>query len=199
MILKRIFDLIFSLFLILLLSPFMLIISLLITIDSNGKIFYKQKRVGKNNIDFKIFKFRTMHPGSDQQGMLTVSAKDPCITRVGYFLRKYKLDELPQLFNVLIGNMSFVGPRPEVRKYVDMYKPDQLHVLNAKPGITDYASIEYSDENEILSRSPDPENEYIRKIMTEKLALNLKYIHEQSFLTDMKILLRTFIKIFFRN
>jgi lipopolysaccharide/colanic/teichoic acid biosynthesis glycosyltransferase len=194
--LKRFFDLIFSLLLILLLSPLLLIISFLIITDCKGGLLYKQKRVGLENHDFNIFKFRTMHPGSDKHGLLTVGAKDKRITRIGYFLRKYKLDELPQLFNVLKGDMSMVGPRPEVRKYVNLYSPEQLKVLNVKPGITDYASIQYAAENEILALANDPEKEYIHTVMPAKLKLNLDYIREKNFLTDLKILSKTFKRIF---
>ena len=154
---KRIFDLLFSFLGLVILSPFLLVIAILIVIDSKGDIFYLQQRVGKDNKDFNIFKFRTMRPNSDKQGLLTVGAKDSRITKIGVFLRKYKIDELPQLINVLIGNMSFVGPRPEVRKYVDLYNSEQKKVLTVKPGITDYASIEYSKENELLAKSENPE------------------------------------------
>lgn len=196
---KRIFDLIFSIVLIIILSPLFLIISTIILFESNGGIFFKQKRVGKNNIDFTILKFRTMYSGSEKEGLLTVGVKDKRITRAGKFLRKHKLDELPQLFNVLSGNMSFVGPRPEVRKYVEMYTSQQLKVLSVKPGITDYASIKYSSENELLAMVSDPEKEYTLKIMPAKLELNLKYINEQNLFTDMKILYLTFLKIFFKQ
>lgn len=192
---KRIFDLLFSFLGLVILSPFLLVIAILIVIDSKGDIFYLQQRVGKDNKDFNIFKFRTMRPNSDKQGLLTVGAKDSRITKIGVFLRKYKIDELPQLINVLIGNMSFVGPRPEVRKYVDLYNSEQKKVLTVKPGITDYASIEYSNENELLARSENPEKTYIEEIMPVKLELNLKYIKEASLLTDIKIIFKTFAKI----
>jgi lipopolysaccharide/colanic/teichoic acid biosynthesis glycosyltransferase len=136
-----------------------------------------------------------MHPDADKRGLLTVGGKDPRVTRAGYYLRKFKLDELPQFFNVLGGSMSLVGPRPEVKRYVDLYNSTQLNVLNVKPGITDYASIEYSDENELLGKAVDPERTYIEEIMPAKLELNLKYINDQSFITDCKILLHTFFKI----
>ncbi|MGZ3861679.1 MAG: sugar transferase [Bacteroidia bacterium] len=193
--LKRCFDIVFSLIGILVFSPFLILIAIAIVIDSRGGIFYRQVRVGKNNKDFRIFKFRTMRTGADKSGLLTVGGRDNRITRVGYTLRKYKLDELPQLFNVLDGTMSFVGPRPEVRKYVDMYNDEQKKVLDVKPGITDYASIEYSNENEILAKSATPEQTYINEIMPHKLSLNLKYINEQSFLTDVKIIFRTIFKV----
>jgi len=192
---KRIFDLLFSFLGLVILSPFLLVIAILIVIDSKGDIFYLQQRVGKDNKDYNIFKFRTMRPNSDKQGLLTVGAKDSRITKIGVFLRKYKIDELPQLINVLIGNMSFVGPRPEVRKYVDLYNSEQKKVLTVKPGITDYASIEYSNENELLARSENPEKTYIEEIMPAKLELNLKYIKEASLLTDIKIIFKTFAKI----
>ncbi|MEO5571663.1 MAG: sugar transferase [Bacteroidia bacterium] len=194
---KRIFDFIFSLLFIIILSPILLIIALIILIDSKGGIIFTQKRVGKNNIDFNIYKFRTMHVGSDEKGLLTIGAKDNRVTRAGFFLRKYKLDELPQLFNVVIGNMSFVGPRPEVRRYVELYNSEQLKVFNAKPGITDFASIDYANENEILARSANPEDTYIKTVMPAKLELNLKYIREQNFSTDVKIIFKTIRKVFF--
>lgn len=193
--LKRIFDIIFALLGVVALFPFFLIISLLIMLDSRGSIFYRQVRVGKNNVDFLLLKFRTMQSGAEKKGLLTVGNKDNRITRMGYYLRKYKLDELPQLFNVLLGNMSLVGPRPEVRKYVNLYNTVQRQVLSIKPGITDYASIEYSNENEILAKASDPEQVYINEIMPHKLSLNLKYMHEKSFATDIKIIFKTFAKI----
>ncbi len=192
---KRLFDLFFSLIgLLILLIPFLLI-SLIIVLDSRGGIFYRQVRVGKNGIDFRLLKFRSMRTGADKSGLLTVGGRDNRITKVGYFIRKYKIDELPQLINVLKGDMSLVGPRPEVRKYVDMYTPAQLKVLEAKPGITDYASIEYSSENELLGKAADPEQLYISEIMPAKLTLNLKYIEEQGIKTDFKIIFRTIGKI----
>jgi len=193
--LKRLFDIFFSLLgLAILLVPFMLI-SLIIVLDSRGGIFYRQVRVGKKGKDFKLFKFRSMRTNADKAGLLTVGGRDNRITRVGYYIRKYKVDELPQLINVLIGDMSLVGPRPEVRKYVDMYTAEQLKVLDAKPGITDYASIEYSNENEILGKADDPEKVYIEEIMPAKLRLNLKYISDQGLVTDLKIIFKTIAKI----
>lgn len=158
-------------------------------------LFYLQVRVGKNNQDFKVFKFRTMHLDADKKGLLTVGGRDPRVTSIGYYLRKYKLDELPQLFNVLIGNMSLVGPRPEVRKYVDLYSEEQKQVLTIKPGITDYASVEYIKENELLSKSQNPEQTYIQEIMPAKLALNAKYIKQQGIVVDVKIIFNTIFKI----
>ncbi len=158
-------------------------------------LFYLQVRVGKNNQDFKVFKFRTMHLDADKKGLLTVGGRDPRVTSIGYYLRKYKLDELPQLFNVLIGDMSLVGPRPEVRKYVDLYSEEQKQVLTIKPGITDYASVEYIKENELLSKSQNPEQTYIQEIMPAKLALNAKYIKQQGIVVDVKIIFNTIFKI----
>ena len=192
---KRLFDIFFSLIGIILLSPILILICLLIILDSKGGIFFKQIRVGKGNKDFKMFKFRTMKTDSEKKGFLTIGNKDNRITKVGYYLRKYKLDELPQLINVLKGDMSIVGPRPEVSKYVDMYNEQQLKVLSVRPGLTDFASIEYINESEILSKSDKPEETYINEIMPAKLNINLNYINKKSFLTDCIIITRTFIKI----
>jgi lipopolysaccharide/colanic/teichoic acid biosynthesis glycosyltransferase len=188
---KRIFDIIFSFFGLILLLPLLLLIALLIKLESKGSLFYLQTRVGKDNIDFKIFKFRTMFVGSDKKGLLTLGDRDPRITKTGFFLRKYKLDELPQLINVFIGNMSFVGPRPEVRKYVDYYSKEDLMILSVKPGITDYASIHYRDEAELLKGVNNPEQFYIDNIMPEKIKLNKKYINSHNLFTDFKIILKT--------
>jgi len=136
-----------------------------------------------------------MHTDADKRGLLTVGMRDPRITHIGYYLRKYKLDELPQLFNVLVGDMSLVGPRPEVRKYVEMYNPEQMRVLSIRPGITDYASIMYSNENEILAKSEQPEKTYIDEIMPHKLQLNIKYIDEKNPFKDIKLILKTIFKI----
>ncbi|MDQ3047322.1 MAG: sugar transferase [Bacteroidota bacterium] len=192
---KRIFDIFFSFIGLLILLPFFLAIALLIVTDSRGGIFYRQVRVGKGGKDFKLFKFRSMQSNSDKKGLLTVGGRDSRITKMGYFIRKYKIDELPQLLNVLLGDMSLVGPRPEVRKYVDMYNEEQRTVLSVKPGITDYASIEYSNENEILGKASDPEKVYIEEIMPAKLKLNQRYIAEQGMVTDLKIIFRTIGKI----
>lgn len=172
----RFFDLLISLAGLLILLPFFLILMILIRIDSRGGIFYLQWRVGKDNKDFRLIKFRTMESGADKGNSLTVGTRDPRITRIGHFLRKYKLDELPQLLNVVKGDMSLVGPRPELRKYVDLYDEDQRRVLEVRPGITDYASIEYLDENELLLKSGNWEETYIREIMPAKLHLNMKFI-----------------------
>lgn len=193
--LKRLFDILCSLTGIFLLLPVYIIISLLIIINSGFPVFYFQTRVGKGNKDFKLFKFRTMYTDSDKKGLLTVGGRDPRVTPVGYYLRKFKLDELPQLINVLFGTMSLVGPRPEVRKYVDMYNAEQKRVLDVKPGITDYASLDYINENELLAKSENPEQTYINEIMPAKLNLNLKYINETGLLTDISIISRTISKI----
>ncbi|MCW8897439.1 MAG: sugar transferase [Flavobacteriales bacterium] len=192
---KRLMDIFFSLIGLIVLFPLFLIIALIITLDSKGGVFYKQTRVGKDGKDFKLFKFRSMAVGSDKKGLLTVGGNDSRITKPGYFIRKYKIDELPQLINVFIGDMSLVGPRPEVRKYVDLYNQEQQKVLSVKPGITDYASIAYINENEVLGRSLNPEKTYIEEVMPSKLKLNLKYIGEKSVVTDIKIIFRTIAKI----
>jgi lipopolysaccharide/colanic/teichoic acid biosynthesis glycosyltransferase len=195
---KRCFDILFSLSGLILLSPVFILLSIIILLDSKGGIFYKQFRVGKNGVDFKLYKFRSMRIGSDVKGLLTIGGRDSRITKSGYFIRKYKLDELPQLINVFIGDMSLVGPRPEVRKYVELYNKEQLKVLTIKPGITDYASIQYSNENDILSQSQDPEKTYIDVVMPDKLKLNLRYINEIGVITDLKIIFKTIKKIFFK-
>ena len=192
--LKRIFDIILSLFGLMILFPFMLIIAILIKLDSKGPVFFKQIRVTKNGREFKIFKYRTMRVGSDKYSQITVG-KDSRITKVGDFLRKYKLDEIPQLINVLIGDMSLVGPRPEVPKYVALYTEEQREILKVRAGITDYASIEFSNENDILANETDPEKAYIEKIMPRKIELNKKYLSGISVMTDIKIILLTIKKI----
>ncbi|WP_338951475.1 sugar transferase [Fusobacterium nucleatum] len=192
--LKRIFDIILSLFGLIILLPFMLIIAIFIKLDSKGPIFFRQVRVTKNGREFKIFKYRTMRVGSDKYSQITVG-KDNRITKIGAFLRKYKLDEIPQLINVLLGDMSLVGPRPEVPKYVALYTDEQKEILKVRAGITDYASIEFSDENDLLASEEDPEKAYIEKVMPKKIELNKKYISEISMLTDIKIILITIKKI----
>ena len=194
--LKRLFDILISFLSLIFLVPVFVIIALLIVFDSKGGIFYSQLRVGKNQKDFKLLKFRTMYGGSEKKGLLTVGESDDRITSTGKWLRKFKLDELPQLLNILKGQMSFVGPRPEVRKYVDLYNEQQKQVLSVRPGLTDYASIEYSNENEILAKYADPEKAYIDIIMPDKLNLNLKYIKEKSLFVDLKIIFMTIGKVF---
>ena len=193
---KRLFDIIASLVGIIILSPVFILMSILVAITSGFPVFYLQSRVGKANHDFKVFKFRTMFNNADQKGLLTVGGHDTRITPVGYFLRKYKLDELPQLFNVLFGSMSLVGPRPEVRKYVDMYNDEQKKVLSVQPGITDYASLDYINENDLLAKSQNPEETYIKEVMPAKLQLNLKYIQEAGLGTDLKLIFKTIGKVF---
>ncbi|MBI2722863.1 MAG: sugar transferase [Bacteroidetes bacterium] len=193
---KRGLDIVFSLAGIVFLLPFFFIIALMIIINSGFPVLFFQKRVGQFNKDFNLIKFRTMKTDSDKKGLLTVGGRDPRITSMGYYLRKYKLDELPQLFNVFLGSMSLVGPRPEVRKYVNFYNEEQKQVLNVKPGITDYASLEYFSENELLAKSSTPEHTYINEIMPAKLELNKKYISEAGVITDLKVILKTIIKIF---
>ena len=193
--LKRLFDILFSTLGLIILSPFLIIISLSIALTSRGGVFYLQERVGKSNRNFRLFKFRTMKTGADKKGLLTVGGRDPRITATGYYLRKYKLDELPQLLNVLFGSMSLVGPRPEVRKYVDLYTEDQKKVLQVKPGITDYASLQYFSENELLAQSSNPEETYIKEVMPAKLELNKKYISEAGLVTDLKIIFKTLGRI----
>ena len=191
----RFFDFILSLVGLVVLAPIFIVLAIWIKIDSKGPVFYKQVRVGQNGIDFGLFKFRSMVVDADKKGLITVGGRDPRITRSGYFIRKYKLDELPQLINVLVGDMSLVGPRPEVRKYVDLYTDEQQKVLSVKPGITDYASIEYMDENEILGKSSDPEKTYIEEIMPEKIKYNMKYIQNKNVSEYFKIIFLTLLKI----
>lgn len=189
---KRLFDILASGCGLIVLSPLFLILSIWIKLDSKGPIFYKQIRVGRNNKDFKLFKFRSMRVGSDKKGLITVGERDPRITRSGYFIRKYKLDEFPQLINVFIGDMSLVGPRPEVRKYVEMYTPEQMHVLDVRPGITDMASILYRNENELLEKAEDPDKFYVEVVMQDKLRINLEYVQKHSFLFDIALIFKTF-------
>ena len=191
----RFFDFVLSLVGLVILAPIFIVLAVWIKIDSVGPVFYKQIRVGQNGKDFGLFKFRSMVVDADKKGLITVGGRDPRITRSGYFIRKYKLDELPQLINVLVGDMSLVGPRPEVRKYVDLYTDEQQKVLSVKPGITDYASIEYMDENEILGKSNDPEKTYIEEIMPEKIKYNMKYIQNKNLFEYFKIILLTVLKI----
>lgn len=192
---KRIFDIVASGCGLLVLSPIFLILAIWIKWDSRGPVFYRQVRVGRNNKDFKIFKFRSMRIGSDKKGLITIGGHDPRVTRSGYYIRKYKLDEFPQLINVFIGDMSLVGPRPEVRKYVDMYTPEQMHVLDVRPGITDLASIRYRNENELLEKAANPDQYYVNVIMPDKLCINLEYITNHSFFYDIKLIFRTFWEI----
>ena len=192
---KRLFDIAFSFFGLVLLLPLLILIIVLMKITTRGSIIYKQLRVGKNNNDFFIFKFRTMFVNADKFGLLTVGERDSRVTKIGFYLRKFKLDELPQLVNVFKGDMSFVGPRPEVRKYVDLYNPMQLQVLNVRPGITDLASIEFRNENELLSGQDDPDGYYIEVIMPKKLQINLDYLKESTLFKDVWVIVKTFLAI----
>ncbi|KUF42864.1 glycosyl transferase [Myroides marinus] len=192
---KRLFDIISSGIGLIFLSPIFLFLAIWIKIDSQGPVFYKQVRVGKEGKDFKIFKFRSMRQGSDKKGLITVGGRDPRVTKSGYYIRKYKLDEFPQLINVFIGDMSVVGPRPEVRKYVELYNEEQLRVLSVRPGITDIASIKYRNENELLEKAEDPDKTYIEEIMPDKLKYNLEYIDKASFGYDIKLIFMTFKEI----
>lgn len=187
----RFFDLLFTVLGLIILSPLFLIVAIWIKLDSNGPVFYRQTRVGRNSKDFKLLKFRSMVTDADKNGLITVGGRDPRVTQSGYFIRKYKLDELPQLLNVLNGDMSLVGPRPEVRKYVDLYNESQRRVLSVKPGITDYASIQFIDENEILGKAENPEMVYIEKVMPEKIKYNMKYIQNRSVKEYFKIIFLT--------
>lgn len=193
---KRSFDILASLIGLLILSPIFLIVSVIIKLTDGGPVFYLQWRVGKLNTEFTLFKFRSMYMDADKRGLLTVGGRDPRITPAGYYLRKYKIDELPQLINVLIGDMSLVGPRPEVRKYVDYYTPEQMRVLSVKPGITDNASIAFIDENTLLAKAADPEAFYIQELIPKKTAIYLEYVDQQSFWLDIKIIFKTIFKIF---
>ena len=189
---KRLFDIVASGLGLLVLSPLFLIIAIWIKLDSKGPVFYRQVRVGWHNNDFRIYKFRSMRVGSDKGSLVTIGGRDPRVTRSGYWIRKFKLDELPQLINVFIGDMSLVGPRPEVRHYVDYWTPEQMHVLDVRPGITDPASIKFRNENELMEKAEDPEKYYIEVIMQEKLKLYLEYVNNHSFWGDMGLIFKTF-------
>ena len=193
---KRLFDIVSSGIGLLCLAPVFVVMAIWIKLDSRGPVFYRQTRVGRYGRDFRIFKFRSMRVGSDKGRQITVGERDPRITRSGYFIRRYKIDELPQLINVFLGDMSIVGPRPEVRKYVDLYSEEQRKVFQVRPGITDLASIKYRNENELLSLVDDPDTYYIDVIMPDKLAINREYIRHQSFMGDIKIIFNTLFKIF---
>lgn len=192
---KRLLDIIASGIGILFLSPLFLILAIWIKLDSKGPVFYRQLRVGRNNHDFRIFKFRSMRVGADKGSLVTIGARDSRITRSGYFIRKFKFDELPQLINVFIGDMSLVGPRPEVRHYVNYWTSEQMRVLDVRPGITDPASIKFRNENELMGQAEDPEKYYIEVIMQEKLRIYLEYIDNQSFLGDIALIFKTFFAV----
>lgn len=193
---KRVFDIVVSTVALLVLSPLLVLLGLAVAMSSPGGAFFRQVRVGRAGKEFYLLKFRSMRPGSEAQGQITVGGRDPRITSIGVFLRKSKLDELPQLINVLLGDMSLVGPRPEVPKYVALYTPEQRKVLMVRPGITSAASIAYMDENELLGNSADPERTYVNVVMPAKLALDLKYVKDRGFFQDLSIILRTITGLF---
>lgn len=188
---KRLFDIAASGLGLIIFSPLFLIIAIWIKLDSKGPVFYRQVRVGRYNKDFRIFKFRSMRVGADKGSLVTIGGHDPRVTRSGYFIRKFKLDELPQLINVFIGDMSLVGPRPEVRHYVDYWTQEQMHVLDVRPGITDPASIKYRNENELMENAKDPEKYYIEVIMQAKIKLYLEYVENHTFLNDLVLIFKT--------
>ncbi len=192
---KSIFYIVDCGFGLLVMSPVFLILAIWIKLDSKGPVFYRQVRVGRKNRDFRIFKFRSMRVGADKMGLITVGGHDPRVTRSGYFIRKYKLDEFPQLINVFIGDMSLVGPRPEVRKYVDLYTSEQMQVLDVRPGVTSLASIRYRNENELLEKVEDSDQYYINVVMQDKLAIDLEYIRNVSFGYDIRLVFQTFWEI----
>lgn len=189
---KRLFDIVASGLGLILLSPLFLVLAIWIKVDSDGPVFYRQTRVGRYNRDFRIFKFRSMRAGADVGSLITIGGRDPRITRSGYLIRKFKLDELPQLINVFVGDMSLVGPRPEVRHYVNFWTPAQMHVLDVRPGITDPASIKFLNESELLEKAEDPEKYYIKVIMQEKIRLYLEYVEKHNFFYDLALLFKTF-------
>jgi lipopolysaccharide/colanic/teichoic acid biosynthesis glycosyltransferase len=192
---KRLFDIVASGLGLIVLSPLFLILAIWIKLDSKGPVFYRQVRVGYKNKDFRIFKFRSMRVGADKGSLVTIGGHDPRVTRSGYFIRKFKFDELPQLINVFLGEMSLVGPRPEVRHYVDYWTPEQMHVLDVRPGITDPASIKFRNENELMEKAEDPEKYYIEVIMQEKIKLYLEYVEKHSFFYDLGLIFKTFFVI----
>lgn len=196
---KRLFDITLSIPGLILLSPLFIILAIWIKKDSKGPVFYKQIRIGKDGREFYLYKFRSMRQGADKQGLLTVGGKDPRITKSGSFIRTYKLDEFPQLINVLKGDMSIVGPRPEVPKYVALYTADQQKVLSVKPGISDWASIYFRNENELLAQAENPEEFYVSEVMPQKLSMNLKYINNNNLFIDLKIILNTIKMVIFKK
>ena len=189
---KRVFDIVASGLGLIVLNPLFLILAIWIKLDNKGPVFYRQVRVGRYNKDFRIFKFRSMRVGADKGSLVTIGGRDPRVTKAGYWIRKFKLDELPQLINVFIGDMSLVGPRPEVRHYVDYWTPEQMHVLDVRPGITDPASIKFRNENELVEQAEDPEKYYIEVIMQEKIKLYLEYVEKHNFFYDLGLIFKTF-------
>ena len=192
---KRLFDILVSTIILLFFLPLGIVIAILIVLGSKGGVFYRQERIGLHGKPFFLFKFRTMKPDSDKAGKLTVGMRDPRITSIGYFIRKYKIDEFPQFLNVISGKMSIVGPRPEVQEYVDLYNEEQRKILNVKPGITDYASLEYFDESRLLGESTNPRETYIQEIMPSKILLNQKYLDNPTLGHDIQIMWKTFLKM----
>ncbi|MDO5980504.1 sugar transferase [Flavivirga spongiicola] len=193
--LKRSFDVVFSIMGLFILSPFLILIAVLIKLDSKGPVLFVQGRVGKNNIDFNIFKFRTMRVQSQGKGLLTLGNNDSRITKVGYFLRRYKIDEFPQLINILKGDMSFVGPRPELRYYVNFYSESDMKIFAVRPGITGLASLKYRNEVELLKAAKNPEDFFVNTIIPDKLKYNKEYIRRQNFFFDLKLIGITIIKV----
>jgi lipopolysaccharide/colanic/teichoic acid biosynthesis glycosyltransferase len=193
---KRFFDILFSLAVLVLLGPFLLLVAVLIKVGSLGPVFYRGERVGLGGRPFRIYKFRSMVVDADRKGASSTAEDDPRITRIGGFLRKYKLDELPQFINVLVGDMSVVGPRPQVAWAVELYRPEERKLLDVRPGITDYASIRFRNEGEILRGYPDPDKAYLELIAPEKTRLGLEYVRDHSLWVDVKIIVMTFVSIF---
>lgn len=192
---KRGFDFIFALLSLVILFPLLLIIAIIIKLDSKGPVLFIQERVGQHNIEFNIYKFRTMYVKSQKKGLLTIGDNDSRVTKIGYFLRKYKIDEFPQLINIIKGDMSFVGPRPELRYYVDFYKPKDLVIFKIKPGITGLASLAYRNEVELLKKAKDPEKYFIETIIPDKLRYNKMYLKKRNFLFDLKLIFITLFKV----
>ena len=193
--LKRLFDVVLSLIGLIAILPILLIIAIIIKLDSKGPVLFIQGRVGKNNKDFNIYKFRTMRVESNKKGLLTLGNNDSRVTKIGYFLRRYKIDELPQLINIIKGDMSFVGPRPELRYYVNFYNADDMIIFEVRPGITGLASLKYRNEVELLKAAENPEEFFIKTIIPDKLKFNKMYIEKQNFFFDLKLILLTVIKV----
>jgi len=192
---KRLFDVVAAFLALVLLAPVMFLLAVAVVVSSPGGAFFRQTRVGRHGHTFQLLKFRSMRPGSEAGGQITVGARDPRITGIGHFLRRTKLDELPQLINIVKGDMSVVGPRPEVPRYVALYTAEQRAVLSVRPGLTSMASIAYINENEVLGRSSEPERAYVEEVMPAKLALDLHYVRERSLALDLHIIAATILRI----